>query len=50
MTEAISAGQIGRREAVRGGEGHLDGAVGRQVRAEARARLPVESSERAHRD
>ena len=50
MTEAISAGQIGRREAVRGGEGHLDGAGGRQVRAEARARLPVESSERAHRD
>ena len=50
MTEAVSAGQIGRREAVRGGEGHLDGAGGRQVRAEARAGLPVESGERAHRD
>ena len=50
MTEAVAAGQIGRREAVRGGEGHLDGAGGRQVRAEARAGLPIESGERAHRD
>lgn len=50
MAKAVAAGQIGCREAICGGEGHLDGARRRQVRAEARADLPIESGERAHRD
>ena len=50
MAEAISACQVGGGQAIRGGEGHLNGAGGRQVRAEARAGLPIESGERAHRD
>jgi len=50
VAKAVAAGQIGRREAIRGGEGHLDGAGGRQVWAEAWAGLPIESGERTHRD
>ncbi len=47
---AITAGQVGGGKTVRRGEGHLDGAGGRQVRAEAQTGLPIESGERAHRD
>lgn len=50
MAKAVAAGQIGGRKAVRGGEGHLDGAVGRQIRAEPRSGLPIESRERAGGD
>ena len=50
MAEAVASGQIGGRQAVRGSESHLDSPGGRQVRTEARARLPIESGERTHRD
>ena len=50
MAKAVAAGQIGGRKAVRGGEGHLNGAVGRQIRAEPRSGLPIESRERAGGD
>ncbi len=50
MAKAVAAGQIGGRKAVRGGEGHLDGTLGRQIRAEPRSGLPIESRERAHDD
>ncbi len=50
MAKAVTAGQIGSGEAVRGGEGHLDGAGWRQVRAEAWADLPIKGGEGADRD
>ncbi len=50
MAKAVAAGQIRGRKAVRGGEGHLDGAGGRQIRAEPRSSLPIESGERARGD
>ena len=50
MAEAISAGQVGGRKAVRGGEGDFNRAGGRQVRAETRAGLPIKGGERAHHD
>ncbi len=50
MAKTVAAGQIGGGEAVCGGEGHLDGAGGRQVGAETRADLPIKGGERADRD
>ena len=50
MAEAVAAGQIGGRQTVRGGEGHLDAPGRRQVGAKPWAGLTIESGERAHYD
>ena len=43
MAKPVAASQVGGRKAVRGGEGHLDGTLGRQIRAEPRSGLPIDS-------
>jgi hypothetical protein len=50
MTEAVAAGQIGGGETIGRGVDHLDRARRRQVGAETRADLAIESSERTDRD
>ena len=50
MTEAVAAGQESGREAVRGGEDHLNRAGGRQVWAKPGPRLGGEDIERTDRD
>jgi len=50
VAKTVTAGQVSGREAVRRGEGHLDGAGRRQVRAETGTWLAVDERERTDGD